>query len=147
MRSNSTGVVAGSFLVGIIATATAWAAEPTRWAPIDRITQVTTGDLTLTADSLTFGNGATIRLKRIATHKPGRWSATNDHEPGDIFKVDPPANPKLPYNNVLCDKPATYVVISYPVEGEAYLSVYTDADPPKGDGSDHACTAFSYTAG
>lgn len=114
---------------------------------MDRITQVTTGDLTLSADRLTFGNGASLHLRLIAARKLGHWSATNDSEPGDIFKVDPPANPKLPRNNVLCDKPPTYIVMSYPVEGSAYLSVYTTPEPPKGDGSDRACTGFSYTAG
>ena len=61
--------------------------------------------------------------------------------------VDPPANPVLLRDNTLCDKPATYIVLSYPVAHDAFLNVYTGPNPPNGDGSEQACTGYSYTEG
>jgi hypothetical protein len=118
-----------------------------RWVPIDRVTMGVTGDISLSSETLTFGNGATLHLKLLASRKRGQWSATNQTEPADVYKIDPPANPVLLRDQVLCDTPPAYVVLSYPVEHEAYLSVYAGPNPPKGDGSDHACAGFPYTEG
>ena len=118
-----------------------------RWVPIDRITMGVTGDLTLSGETLTFGNGASLHLKLIAARKRGHWSAANELEEGDVYKVDPPANPVLLRDNTLCDKPATYIVLSYPVAHDAFLNVYTGPNPPNGEGSEQACTGYSYTEG
>jgi hypothetical protein len=82
----------------------------------------------------------------IKSRARGRWSETNTIQLGDIYKVDPPAKPSSARGDVLCDKPATYIVLSHPVASDLDMSVYTSAAPPKGDGSDAACASFSYTA-
>jgi hypothetical protein len=139
-------IVAIIVMIAVAASA-ASAQETRRWVPIDRITMGVTGDLTLRGETLTFGNGASIHVKLLASHQRGRWSATNEPEEADIYKVDPPVNPTVLRDNTLCDKPATYIVLSYPVPHDANLSVYTGPEPPTGDGSEPACGGFSYTEG
>jgi hypothetical protein len=139
-------VVIGALAAGLAVSA-GRAQEVHRWVPIDRITMGVTGDITVSGDRLTFGNGASLKVKLLASHRRGRWSATNDAEEADIYQVDPPASPVVLRDNPLCDKPVTFVVLSYPVPHDAYLSVYTGPEPPKGDGSDQACSGFSYTEG
>jgi len=140
-------VVLISMLAAGVVLSAARAQPPQRWVPIDRITMGVTGDISVSGDRITFGNGASLRVKLVASHKRGRWSAMNEVEEADIYQVNPPANPVLLRDNVLCDKPATYIVLSYPVAHDATLSAYTGRDPPKGDGSDRFCTSFSYTEG
>jgi hypothetical protein len=139
-------VVAGLLAAGIV-TVAARADPVQRWVPIDRTTMGVTGDIALDGDHLIFGNGASLRVKLVQAHKAGRWSSLNADEDGDVYKVDPPANPVLLRDNLLCDKPASYIVLSRPVPNDLYLSVYAGTEPPKGDGSEQSCAGYSYTEG
>ena len=134
------------FVVGaILSPAIAQSAQ--HWSALDRITLTSTGTLTVTSDSMTFGTDGSIHVKLLASHVRGRWSETNATTEGDIYKVEPPAKPSSPRGDVLCDQPAAYIVLSYPVPGNLDMSVYVAASQPKGDGTDKACATFSYTEG
>ena len=140
-------LIAGSFAAAAAAIAPALAQSEQHWSAVDRITLTSTGALTIAGDRMSFGTDGSIHVELVAAHIRGRWSETNERTEGDIYKVDPPAKPTSPRGDVLCDQPATYIVLSYPVPGDLDLSVYTASDRPKGDGSDKACATFSYTEG
>ena len=140
MRVFFMGVLAAGIVIG---SATAQSVQ--HWAAINRITMGATGDLTLRGDTLSFSNDGSIKIRLVRAQVRGRWSETNAVAVGDIYKVDPPARPSSPRGDVLCNAPATYLVLSLPVPSDLDLSVYTSAKPPKSDGSDEACASFSYS--
>lgn len=141
MRFLLIGALASS-VVGSLATV-----KPIQhWTALNRITLSATGDLTLRGGRLSFSDDGSISVRLVKSHARGRWSETNTTQVGDIYKVDPPAKPSSACGDVLCDKPATYIVLSHPVPSDLDLSVYTSAIPPKGDGPDATCAIFSYTA-
>ena len=134
-------------LASVLVESLALAQPVQHWTALNRITLSATGDLTLGGGRLSFGNDGSIAVKLVQAKARGRWSETNATQLGDIYKVDPPAKPSSPRGDVLCDKPATYIVLSHPVPTDLDMSVFTGPAPPKGDGSDEACASFSYTQG
>jgi hypothetical protein len=139
-------VFIGTLATGIVIGSTI--AQPVQhWVAVNRITMGATGDLTLHGDRLSFSNDGSIKLRLMKSRARGRWSETNAAVNGDIYKVDPPAKPSSPRGDVLCNVPATYIVLSHPVPSDLDLSVYTSPKPPRGDGSDEACANFSYSQG
>jgi hypothetical protein len=138
-------------VLGILMSATvigsALATPAQHWAAVNRITMESTGDLSLKGGLLSFSNGGSVHVKLLKAHVRGQWSETNAAALGDIYKVDPPAEPSSSRGDVLCHAPATYIVLSRPVPGDVDMSVYSGHTPPKGDGSQQACANFSYTNG
>ena len=139
-------IVAGAF-ASALAFGTALAQPARHWVAVNRITMESTGDLTLKGDRLSFGNDGSIHVQLVKSHARGRWSETNASEAADIYKVDPPTEPSSSRGDVLCNAPATYIVLSHPIPSDVEMGVYTGKAPPKGDGSDEACANFSYTQG
>ena len=139
-------IVAG-FLVSSIMAGAAWAQPARHWVAVNRITMEATGDLTLKGGRLSFGTDGSIHVRLVKSHARGRWSETNATEPADIYKVDPPTEPSSSRGDVLCNAPATYIVLSHPLASDLEMGVYTGKAPPKGDGKDEACANFSYTQG
>lgn len=140
-------VVILGILISAIVNGSAFAKPAQHWAAVNRITMESTGDLTLKDGRLSFSNGGSVHVKLLKAHVLGQWSETNAAAVGDIYKVDPPAEPSSARGDVLCHAPATYIVLSRPVPGDVDMSVYTGHAPPKRDGSEEACATFSYTNG
>jgi len=84
-------------------------ADPVNWAATSNTAMAITGDIVLDDYSLTFAYEA---------DRVGNWSGSGENVPGYVFKIDPPANPKLLNGNKLCAMPVTYVVTWSPGEGE-----------------------------
>jgi hypothetical protein len=138
-------ILAGA-LATIVLVSPALAQPRQHWSAVNRITLSATGDLTLDGGRLIFGTDGSISVRLVKSHVRGQWSETNAAQLGDIYAVDPPAKPTSGRGDVLCDKPATYIVLSHPVPSDLDMSVYTGPNPPKSDGSDEACASFSYAA-
>ena len=65
----------------------------------------------------------------------GDWAASGDEVAGDVFKIEPPSDPKLKRGKRFCSSPATFVVLWTFGEGELTLNVYSgDAAPTRQSG-------------
>jgi hypothetical protein len=101
-----------------------------------------TGDIVLDDYSLTFANGKSLDLEPYEADRVGNWSGSGENVPGYVFKIDPPANPKLLNGNKLCAMPVTYVVTWSPGEGELGINIYSGAEAPTG--TDGLCASYFY---
>jgi hypothetical protein len=107
--------IALSFLLLSLSPAFAKAA---RWTATSSTAMAITGDIAVAADSITFGNGASIGIKQAAPDRP------------DVFIIDPPSNPVLLQGNGLCgDQPPTFLTL-YRDGGSLALSVFDGPDMP-----------------
>ncbi|MGC2409122.1 MAG: hypothetical protein WA441_03740 [Methyloceanibacter sp.] len=137
--------VALAMLVGILATAAQ--AEPASWIAMSKTAMSITGDIVLDDYSLAFKNGKSLDLEPYEMAREGDWSGSGEEISGDVFKIDPPSNPKLLHGNTLCGAPATYVVLWTPGEGELTLNVYSGDGAPTGTPDvDALCATYSYEA-
>lgn len=119
------------------------AADP--WAAASKTARSVTGDISLDHDTLTFAGGTSMKLKPYEMARNGDWAATGDEVAGDVFKIDPPSNPKLLNGKPLCSEPATFVVLWTYGEGELTLNVYSgDAAPTGLADVDALCASYSY---
>jgi hypothetical protein len=103
------------------------------WAATSNTAMAITGDIVLDDYSLTFAYEA---------DRVGNWSGSGENVPGYVFKIDPPANPKLLNGNKLCAMPVTYVVTWSPGEGELGINIYPGAKAPTG--TDGLCASYFY---
>ena len=115
-----------------------------RWIATATASMAITGDISLNGDMLTFGNGATLTLTKVA-ERNRRWSPVGGTLPGTIYRLSPPSDPVMLNSNTLCGmkEPVTYIVLSEPYTGGLSLSVFTSKDVPQGFG-DHSCAAYFY---
>ena len=92
-------------------------AKGVRWTATSTASIAITGNITLTANSIRFGNGAVVGLKPTGTP--------------DMFTLDPPgANPVLLHKNLLCGPtPPTYVTL-FMAGGSLGFVVYDGPDRP-----------------
>jgi hypothetical protein len=103
-----------------------------------------TGDIDFVPGTITFGNGAKIHLVEMKMGQTGNWNAGGDALPGDIYKVDPAANPKLLNGNRLCGSPVSYAVVYFLSPSDLHLNLYTGGAVPSGADSDQLCATYSY---
>jgi len=76
----------------------------------------------------------------------GQWNAGGEALPGDIYKVDPAANPKLLNGNRLCGTAVSYAVIYFLSPSDLHLNLYSGDNAPNGAESDQLCATFGYEA-
>ena len=134
-----------AIVLGVVPTAAH--AEPARWLATSKTAMSITGDIVLDDYSLAFKNGKRLDLEPYEMAREGDWSGSGDEISGDVFKIDPPSNPKLLHGNALCGAPATYVVLWTPGEGELTLNVYSGDGAPTGTHDvDALCATYSYEA-
>ena len=132
-----------AIMVGLLATLAH--AEPAAWLAMSKTAMSITGDITLDDYHLTFANGTGLDLEPYEMAREGDWAGSGDAVTGDVFKIDPPANPKLLHGNLFCAAPATYVVLWTPGESELTLNVYTGDEAPTGTPDvDALCASYSY---
>ena len=70
------------------------------WTATSTTSLAITGDITVSADRITFENGASIAIRAVSPDRPG------------IYRVDPPGNPVLKNGNRLCgDDAPTFIAL------------------------------------
>ena len=130
-------------LAAVLAISAARAAEPVqRWTATSTTATAVTGDIALRGDTLVFGNGKTVQLKRLES-RDGRWTPLPETRRGTVYKLAPPSDPTLLNGNTLCGKPVTYVVLSQRAESRLSMTAFTGKAAPDGFGAD-ACAVFFY---
>jgi hypothetical protein len=103
-----------------VSSAPAAQAKSSKWEAASTTALAITGNIRVSADRITFANGAHIGLAPVGADHP------------NVFAVKPSANPTLLNGNKLCGtKPPTYVVIAR--DGNSlYFKVSDGQDMPEG---------------
>jgi hypothetical protein len=100
-----------------------------------------TGDVTLGADRITFGNGKSVAVKKVALGKEDKWDPTTSGKAkADVYELTKPQDPKLLRGNRLCGSgPVRHVAFFKTDEKLTEMVVFQ----PKADpfGSDPAASA------
>ena len=128
----------------VLASSPASAELAGRWTATSTASMAITGNITLSGNTLTFGNATSLELTKVA-ERIGRWSPVGGIQPGTIYKLTPPSDPALLNGNTLCGmkEPVTYIVLSEFSERSLSLSVFTAPNEPKHFG-DHTCASYFY---
>jgi hypothetical protein len=71
------------------------------WIATSKTAMAITGDIVLDDYSLTFANGKSLDLEPYEADRVGNWSGSGGDVAGYVYKIDPPANPKLLNGNKL----------------------------------------------
>ena len=132
-------------LIGLLAfllAATPALAE--KYAAVSKTAMSITGDIDFVPGTITFQNGAKIHLVDVTIGQDGNWQLGGAPLPGDIFKLERPADPKLLNGNRLCGSPVTYAVMYFLSPSDLHLNLYTGAAAPTGSDSDQLCATYSY---
>ena len=105
-----------------------------------------TGDVTLGADRITFGNGKSVAVRKIATAKDGRWDPV---APGtakaDVYELAKPQDPKLLRGNRLCGSgPVRYIAFFRTPDNLTEMVVFNPKADPFGNGPGRICATYTY---
>ena len=114
-----------------------------KWNALSNTATSITGDIDVSADAITFGEGTKLGIAAEGSGK-GTWGGQQASVEGAIFKLAPPADPELLNGNQLCGMPdnkATYVVLA-PLDGGLSLIVYTGDAKPTPDAD--PCAIYNY---
>jgi hypothetical protein len=108
-----------------------------------------TGDVTLAADRITFGNGKSVAVKKIASSKEGKWDPiASGKAKADVYELTKPQDPKLLRGNQLCGSgPVRYVAIFKTDDNLTEMVVFQQAASQKGAdpfSSDRVCATYTY---
>ncbi len=135
--------VALAIVVAVLPNAAA--ADSEHWTATSKTAMAITGDIVIEGDRLTFANGTSLKLQPYEMARNGDWGASGDEVAGDVFKIQPPSNPKLLRGKPFCAEAATFVVLWTFGEGELTLNVYSgDAAPTGTPDADALCATYSY---
>ena len=115
---------ASAVLVGLLAAllcASRADARAYKWTATSTTAYAITGDIRVSADSITFANGKRIRIRPVSADKP------------QVFTLVPrSANPTLLNGNKLCgDTPPTFIALMRD-GGALYMKVFDGPDVPQG---------------
>ena len=119
-------------------------AHAEKYGAVSNTAMSITGDIDFVPGTITFQNGAKIHIDDVTMGETGNWQLGGAPLPGDIFKVEPPADPKLLNGNKLCGQPVTYAVMYFLSPTDLNLNLYTGAATPTGAESDQLCATYSY---
>jgi len=105
-----------------------------------------TGDVTLGADKITFGNGKSVAVRKIASGKEGKWDPTTSGKTkADICELAKPQDPKLLRGNRLCGSgPVHYVAFFKTDEKLTEMVVFQPKADPLGNDPDRICATYAY---
>ena len=134
-------IVVLTVLASLLAATPAYAAK---YGAVSNTAMSITGDIDFVPGTITFQNGAKIHLVEVTMGQDGNWQLGGAPLPGDIFKVDPPADPKLLNGNRLCGTAVTYAVMYFRSPSDLNLNLYTGETVPSGADSDQLCATYSY---
>jgi hypothetical protein len=130
-----------SLLAFLLAATPAYAAK---YGAVSNTAMSITGDIDFVPGTITFQNGAKIHLVEVTMGQDGNWQLGGAPLPGDIYKVDPVANPKLLNGNRLCGSPVTFGVMYFLSPSDLHLNLYSGDNAPSGAESDQLCATYSY---
>jgi hypothetical protein len=105
-----------------------------------------TGDLTLGADRITFGNGKSVAVKKIASAKEGKWDPiASGKAKADVYELVKPQDPRLPRGNQLCGSgPVRYVAFFRTDDKLTEMVVFNPKADPFGNDPDRVCATYTY---
>jgi hypothetical protein len=105
-----------------------------------------TGDVTLGADRITFGNGKSVAVKKVASGKEGKWDPTTSGKAkADIYELTKPQDPKLLRGNRLCGSgPVRYVAFFKTDDKLTEMVVFQPKADPFGNDPDRVCATYTY---
>ena len=121
-------------------------AHAAKYGAVSNTAMSITGDIDFVPGTITFQNGAKIHLVEVTMGQDGNWKLGVAPLPGDILKLDPPADPKLLNGNRLCGTPVTYAVMYFLSPNDLNLNLYTSGTVPSGADRDQLCATYSYEA-
>jgi len=133
---------AGFAILAALLAATPASAE--KYGAVSNTAMSITGDIDFVPGTITFQNGAKIHLVDVTMGQDGNWQLGGAPLPGDIFKLDPPADPKLLNGNRLCGSLVTYAVMYFFSPSDLHLNLYSGDTVPSGADGDQLCATFSY---
>ena len=105
-----------------------------------------TGDVTLGANRITFGNGKSVAVRKIATAKDGHWDPiASGKAKADVYELTKPEDPKLLLGNRLCGSgPVRYVAFFKTDDKLTEMVVFEPRADPFGSGPDRVCATYTY---
>jgi hypothetical protein len=121
-----------------------------QWEAYSKTATAITGNVTLSPDRITFGNGKSLPLSSAGTIPDyvtvwGKRTAT-------LFRVTTPDDPVLLHGTRLCGKdaapePVTFIVVASPHQAEANfrsMDVFSSSEPPKGVENPNFCGNYNF---
>ena len=111
--------------------ALAAAQDKTQWTATSTTAMAITGDIVVSDNAVTFGDGKEIAIEPIGG--------------GPAYKLSEPDDPVLLNGNRLCGsgKPVGYVIFVRPSENSLSMSVFDGDKAPQGD-NDSPCAVYNY---
>ncbi len=116
-------------LVCVLLLPAAARAQTQKWVATSKTAMAITGDITVGPDTITFGNGQSIKIKPLTS---------------GVSKLTPPADPELLEGNTLCGRPVTYVML-IPAKDGLELQAYWGAKQPVAPNGAGMCASFFYS--
>lgn len=104
-------------------------AQTQKWAATSKTAMAITGDITVGPNTITFGNGKSIKIKPLSS---------------GVSKLTPAADPELLEGNTLCGRPVTYVML-IPSNNGLELQAYWGAKQPVAPNGEGMCASFFYS--
>jgi hypothetical protein len=106
--------------------------DGTRWTATSTTAMAITGDIVVSENAITFGNGDRLEIE----------PAGGD---GTIYRLKTPSDPELLNGNRLCGAadPVRYVVLTMPSEDSLSMAVFNTAEAPGGE-NDDTCAIYNY---
>ena len=133
-----------STLLALSLVTAAWAA--TRLSATSNTAMSITGDVTLGAGRITFGNGKSVAVKKVASGKEGQWDPiASGAAKADVYELAKPQDPKLLRGNRLCGSgPVRYLAFFKTGDVLTELVVFQPKADPFGSGPDRVCATYTY---
>jgi hypothetical protein len=122
------------------------ASAATRLSATSNTAMSITGDVTLAAGRITFGNGKSVAVRKIASGKEGQWDAVaSGTAKADVYELAKPQDPKLLRGNRLCGSgPVRYLAFFKTGDGLTEMVVFQPRADPFGSGPDRVCATYTY---
>jgi len=105
-----------------------------------------TGDVMLSAEKITFGNGKSVAVKKIASGREGKWDPiASGTAKADVYELTKPEDPKLLRGNRLCGSgPVRYVAFFRTDDKLTEMVVFQPKADPFGSDPDRICATYTY---
>jgi hypothetical protein len=105
-----------------------------------------TGDVTLGADRITFGNGKSVAVRKVASGREGQWDPdASGKAKADVYELVKPEDPKLLSGNRLCGSgPVRYLAFFKTDDKLTEMVVFQPKADPFGPDSDRVCATYIY---
>lgn len=105
-----------------------------------------TGDVTLSDSKITFGNGKSVAVKKIATAREGQWDPiASGTAKADVYELKKPQDPKLLRGNQLCGSgPVRHIAFFKTGDGLTEMVVFNPKADPFGSDPNRVCATYNF---